>query len=287
VGVWPVGADAPGSEFIERIQAYITKALHEAKIHSSWLNQNVRYDEAVKRFVARILDPEHGRAFLDTFLPFQQRVARFGALNSLAQTLLKFTVPGVADTYQGTELPDFSLVDPDNRRPVDYELRQTMLNDIRERVSAQRVDLTAFARELSESVEDGRAKLYVTWRTLHARRHHSGLFNAGEYLPLVITGEKSEHIFAFARQSNDVTALVAVPRLFSKLHHNSDSPKLDPTVWANTRVRVSNLEPGSTWMDLFTGHRMSFDDCGFSASNLFAHFPVALLFPEKACHLQS
>ena len=213
LGVWPSGSSEPGSEFVERIKAYIVKALREAKVHSSWVNPNAWYDEAVQEFIGRVLDADRGRAFLDDFRPFQRRVAFYGAINSLSQTLLKLTAPGVADTYQGTELLDFSLVDPDNRRPVDYGRRQNILNDLRRRVDSSGVDLAAFARELTEAVEDGRAKLFVNWRVLHKRRDHPGLFTKGEYHLLTGSGPKSANLFAFARRWNGVTVVVAVPRL--------------------------------------------------------------------------
>ena len=132
LGAWPIEpcSGAAYSHFIERIQAYMTKAIHEAKVHTSWINPDEAYDEAVRRFVERIMDPNTGAAFLREFAMFQRRVSHFGLINSLAQTLLKLTAPGVPDTYQGTELWDFSLADPDNRRPVDYDRREKALRDL-------------------------------------------------------------------------------------------------------------------------------------------------------------
>src|SRR5262249_3393739 len=123
LGAWPLepcSAEEYG-QFVKRIGAYMEKALHEAKVHTSWINPNADYDKAVQDFLARILDENASRPFLDDFRAFRQRISRLGLFNSLAQTVLRLTAPGVPDTYQGTELWDFSLVDPDNRRPVDYE----------------------------------------------------------------------------------------------------------------------------------------------------------------------
>jgi (1->4)-alpha-D-glucan 1-alpha-D-glucosylmutase len=279
IGAWPPGTDAPGEEFTNRIKAYMVKALHEAKVHSSWVNPNAEYDAAVQEFVGRILDPEKGRAFLADFLPLQTRVARYGAFNSLAQTLLKITAPGVADTYQGTEVPDFSLVDPDNRRPVDYGERQAMLNDLR-KAAASSGDLAAFVRRLADSVEDGRAKLYVTWRALHARKDHAGLFAEGEYLPLTAQGAKADHLFAFARRLGGATAVVAVPRLVARLNPDPEQPPVGRAVWGDTRLDLSGLEPG-TWRDVFTGRRLTPADGGLATADLFAQFPVALLMRES------
>src|SRR5262249_47936689 len=161
----------------------------------------------------RVLDPAQSRAFLDELRLFRTRVASYGAVNSLAQTLLKFTVPGAADTYQGTELPDFSLVDPDNRRPVDYARREGMLTDLRAAVESGAGDLSVIVHQFADHLEDGRAKLYVTWRALHARKKHPGLFAEGEYLQLSAEGEKAKHLFAFARRLKGAAAVVAVPRL--------------------------------------------------------------------------
>ena len=122
--------------FGERVQAYMMKALHEAKVHTSWINPYEEYDAAVDGFVDRILDESKSRAFLDDLAFLQRRIAHFGYFNSLAQTLLKITLPGVPDTYQGTELWDFSLVDPDNRRPVDFERRVRMLNELKTAVDS-------------------------------------------------------------------------------------------------------------------------------------------------------
>src|SRR5262249_36594370 len=125
VGAWPMESysNEEYAGFVDRIQQYILKALREAKVHSSWMNPDTVYEEAVARFISLILDPDTGSEFLEDFRPFQRRVSAVGLLNSLSQTLLRIASPGVPDTYQGTELFDFSLVDPDNRRPVDYERR--------------------------------------------------------------------------------------------------------------------------------------------------------------------
>ena len=274
VGAWPPGADDPGAEFPERIAGYMLKALHEAKVHTSWVNPNAAYDAAVGEFVRRILDPAQARAFLDGFRPFQQKVARFGAVNALAQTLLKFAAPGVPDTYQGTELPDFSLVDPDNRRPVDYDRRRAALNDLR---GAATGDLAALARGLAESAEDGRAKLYLTWRALHARKKHPGLFAEGEYLPLTADGEKARHVFAFARRLGATAAVVAVPRLVARLSPDACPPPA--AAWTDTRLDLAGLAGGS-WRDALTGRQFTPTGGTVAVGALFADFPVALLFRE-------
>jgi (1->4)-alpha-D-glucan 1-alpha-D-glucosylmutase len=278
LGAWPPCEEAPGAEFADRIANYMVKALHEAKTHSSWVNPNATYDAAVGAFVRRVLDAEQARDFLDDFRPFQRRVARLGAINTLSQTLLKVASPGVADTYQGTELPDFSLVDPDNRRPVDYARRQAMLNDLRGTAVSAGDDRAALARELIGSVEDGRAKLYVTWRALTARRDHPGLFAEGEYFPLPAEGEKARHLFAFARRLGGAAAVVAVPRLVARLTLDG-SPPLGKE-WADTRADASALRCAA-WRDALTGRRLAATDGRLAAAELFSHFTVALLFRDE------
>jgi (1->4)-alpha-D-glucan 1-alpha-D-glucosylmutase len=264
VGAWPPGGGDPGTEFADRIKAYMVKALHEAKVRTSWVNPNAAYDAAVQEFVGKLLDPQSGRAFLDSFLPFQRRVARLGVVNTLAQTLLKLTAPGVPDTYQGTELPDFSLVDPDNRRPVDYSLRQRLLDEVR----------GCTARELFDSAEDGRAKLFLSWRGLHARKVYPALFTEGEYQPLAAGGAKAEHLFAFARRFGEQAAVVAVTRLPAKLTGDPARPPLGPEVWGDTRLPV----PAAVWRDVLTDRQFSGES--LAAGELFADLPVALLLRE-------
>lgn len=207
VGAWPIDA--------ARLSAYVLKAVHEAKLHTSWINPHARYDEAVARFATALLDPARSRAFLEDFVPFQARVAHFGALNGLAQTLIKITAPGVPDFYQGSELWDLALVDPDNRRPVDFALRRRLLDELLAELEAT-TDLAALARGLLKSKEDGRVKLYVIRQGLACRRAHAPLFRRGAYRPLEASGPLAEHVCAFARVSADAAAVTAVPRLLAR-----------------------------------------------------------------------
>jgi (1->4)-alpha-D-glucan 1-alpha-D-glucosylmutase len=286
VGAWPPESDRSEdrSTFIKRIQEYMLKALHEAKVHTSWINPNAEYDEAVGAFVGRILD-EGNRAFLDDFLPFQRRVAAYGLYNSLSQTLLKLAMPGVPDTYQGTELWDFSLVDPDNRRPVDYGRRARMLGELRSAIESSGGDLRALAGDLLASREDGRIKLYVTHRTLAGRRDRPGLFTAGEYLPLAAEGPKAANLFAFARRAGEAAAVVAVPRLITRLTADPAHPPIGAEAWADTRLPLAGLHPSLRWRNLFTGEVLTpggpEGQPALAAADLFARFPVALLLADR------
>ncbi len=271
VGAWPLvepSAERMGG-FVGRIQDYMTKALFEAKVHTSWVNQDAEYVRAVRDFVAAILGD--GSAFLADFRAFQGRVGRLGLLNSLAQTLLRLTGPGVPDTYQGTELWDFSLVDPDNRRPVDYGLRQRMLCGLQDARDAR-----GLANELANSLEDGRAKLYLTWRALAARRENAGLFSSGGYTPLEVTGRHAGHLFAFAREQGDRRAVVAVPRLLARMPLDGDGLPLGPGVWAETEVRLPEGLAGLRWRDALTGETLA-EGAALPAGALLGHFPAALL----------
>jgi (1->4)-alpha-D-glucan 1-alpha-D-glucosylmutase len=260
------------TDFVQRIQDYMHKALHEAKVHSSWINPDPAYDDAVKQFVASVLDPEKSQAFLEDLTAFVQRVAHYGYLNSLSQALVKLTAPGVPDTYQGTELWDFSLVDPDNRRPVDYDLRSHMLDELKLRAGDPEL-----CRELLASMDDGRVKLYLMWRALQARKAHPGLFSEGEYLPLEVSGAQAEHVFAFARRHGDHAALVVVPRLLTGVVGEGELPLGD--LWADTHLTVPDDLSGRWWRDAFTGELIP----GATSpllSTLLAHLPVALLQAE-------
>jgi (1->4)-alpha-D-glucan 1-alpha-D-glucosylmutase len=283
VGAWPLekAGTAGHTEFTERINAYMLKALHEAKVHTSWINPDPGYDQAIQEFVRLILDEGTSGAFLDDFRTFQRRVSHVGLFNSLSQTLLKLASPGVPDTYQGSEIWDFSLVDPDNRRPVDYQKRSDLLRQLHSAVESANGDLREFCRELITAKEDGRAKLYVHHRTLVVRRDHPGLLSAGEYAPLSLEGDLKDHVFAFGRRSEDAWVVVAVPRLLASLISDKDEPPLGQTFWQDTRLVLPDGLPLGDWRNIFTGEPLSADEHdgrrSLPAAGLFAHFPVALL----------
>ncbi|MGH7224763.1 MAG: malto-oligosyltrehalose synthase, partial [Gemmataceae bacterium] len=285
LGAWPLEECTPEeyTAFVERIQDYLEKALHEAKVHTSWVNPDSDYDNAIRAFVGHILEEHTSAAFLRDFRTFQRRVTHYGLFNSLAQTLLKMASPGVPDTYQGTELWDFSLVDPDNRRPVDYERRRQMLSALR---AVEGQDRRELARNLLVAKEDGRIKLYLTARGLHCCRDHSGLFSTGEYLPLGILGQKADHVFAFARRASETVAVVAVPRLLVRLIPDGEQAPLGKGVWQDTRLVLPGVDPKLRWHNIFTGERLvPIEEQGqltLSMAEIFGHFPVALFLAERA-----
>jgi (1->4)-alpha-D-glucan 1-alpha-D-glucosylmutase len=281
VGVWPIDQASADETFVQRIQQYLTKAMREAKTFSGWTSPNEAHESAVTGFAASVI--AH-RPFLDDFLPFQGRISHWGMLNSLSQTLLKIAAPGVPDTYQGMAAWDFSLVDPDNRRPVDYELRRRMLEELKGRVDAVGHDRVELARELVAAKEDGRVKLYVTWQGLTCRRELPGLFSAGEYTPVEVTGAGREHVFAFVRRHGGRTAVVAVPRLVAGLTPAQGAQPVGPDVWQDTRLLLPAELSSARFRNRFTGETIApAADAGLSAlraADVFTSFPVALLIAE-------
>ena len=248
------------AEYTERIQAYMAKALHEAKINTSWIQPNEEWDATMRDFVAKILDPSPRNKFLPGFLPVAQEIARLGAINSLAQTLLKLTSPGVPDIYQGNEVWDYSLVDPDNRRPVDYKQRRDML----EALPAGAID------ELLRNWPDGRIKMFLTQRVLQFRREHVDLFHRGEYLPLRASGTLAECCVSFARELAGKWIIVIAPRLSSRIGF----PPVAET-WKDTSVGLPESLSLEHAHDLFTCHEIRRDGRRVSVSDALSILPFA------------
>jgi (1->4)-alpha-D-glucan 1-alpha-D-glucosylmutase len=282
LGAWPVEpySDDEYAAFVGRIQAYMEKATHEAKVHTSWINPNADYDQALRQFIGRILDPAASPEFLGDIRGFQCRISHYGYLNSLSQSLLKIAAPGAPDTYQGTELWDFSLVDPDNRRPVDYDKRRRLLAELLER-SAQPKARGDLAAELADARSDGRIKLYVTALALRCRRAHPGLFSVGSYSAIEPVGAKAEHVFGFVRRHLDRVALAAVPRLVVKLLPDATALPHGRQIWGDTMLPLPEELGARTWHSLFTGATLRAQAHQgrpvLPAAEMFACFPVALL----------
>jgi (1->4)-alpha-D-glucan 1-alpha-D-glucosylmutase len=287
IGAWPLEpcSREDYAKFVARIQAYMQKAIHEAKEHTSWINPDPVHDDAVRKFVSRILDQEGNQRFLDDFREFQARISNFGMFNSLAQTLLKITSPGVPDTYQGTELWDFSLVDPDNRRPVDYELRKRLLRRLKELIAQTGPDLWRLAQELVETRADGRIKLYLTYLALRCRREHPGLFTEGEYVALESAGSKAAHVFAFGRRHHGHVAVVAVPRLITRLMPQPGDLPLGAAAWQDTILRLPDGYGARAYQNIFTSETFtpSSNKGGqvLSMAEVLMNFPAAVLLAQE------
>ena len=278
VGAWPLGAaeDQAHQDFVARVQAYMEKATREAKEHTSWIEPNAAYDAGLGEFVAAILDRGASAAFLDDLARLHPLVARMGMVNSLAQTLVKLAAPGVPDVYQGQELWDFSLVDPDNRRPVDYEVRRRLLRELR--AAMENEDPRALARGLVETWEDGRIKMYLTHRALALRSALPELFRDGEYLPLDTAGERAEHVFAFARRGGGAEVVAVVPRLVATLMRDRGFALPAAQDWRGTRVAGGGGVLAGRWRNVLTGEELEGGTDGeLAVDELLGSFPVALL----------
>jgi (1->4)-alpha-D-glucan 1-alpha-D-glucosylmutase len=252
--------------------------VREAKLHSSWLNPDAVYEEAVSAFVQALVAGSEQSPFLADFIPFQRQISRLGMLNSLALTLLKLTSPGVPDLYQGSELWDFSLVDPDNRRPVDFDLRRRLLDDLRRVIETEQPARAARVAQLLETIDDARIKLYLNLCALSARRRHEALFRDGDYLPLRVEGAGADHVCAFARYHQGEWSITSAPRLFAGLSPDGAWP-VPVEAWRDTAVEIPDGAPDA-WNDALTGAPLS---CApgtrtLPAVELFARFPGALLF---------
>jgi (1->4)-alpha-D-glucan 1-alpha-D-glucosylmutase len=269
VGTFP-DDEKVSDEYQARIAQYLEKALREAKVHSSWTNPDEGYEQAVKSYAAGLLS---SAAFLDDFVPFTRRVARAARVSSLAQVALKVAAPGVPDVYQGCELWDLSLVDPDNRRPVDFHGRRELLAGLIARLGDGAAARRKLARELwaSAALVDGRAKLFLLREALCFRRAHGPLFLDGEYLPLAVDGDDAAHVVAFARVHEGERLICVVPRLVLQLLARSGDK---PIAW---RARVSLPSPlRGAWTDLVTGRRLDPAEA-IDVATALADFPVALL----------
>lgn len=263
------------SAFIERIKGYIIKAIREAKVHTAWLKPDTDYEDAFMSFVEEILQPSEGNQFLKEFLPFQKKVAFYGTLNSLSQTLIKITAPGVPDFYQGTELWDLNLVDPDNRRPVDFEKRKTLLRDIRDSAKKDAFSLIA---ESFRTKEDGRLKLFLIHRALQARKENVDVFQKGSYIPLGVDGAFKDHVVTFAKNYDHSWAVTIAPRLLTALIQEGELP-LGRQVWNDTYIILPEGTP-ALWKDAITAQVVK-GKRTLPIADVINYFPVALLMSKE------
>jgi len=274
----------PGLKFthtLTDIETLNQKAIHEAKIHTSWVNPNYAYDQAVCDFIEHILARFGPNPFLADFLPFHREIARYGVYNSLSQVLLKIAAPGIPDFYQGSELWDFSLVDPDNRRPVDYGTRTGFLEDCQHLCVIQGSNQRQLVQDMLATVSDGRIKLYITMVGLHYRRTHAPLFLSGEYVPLKVEGTKKRHVCAFARIYEDQAVVAVVPILVKGLCQETEMFPFGPSVWEDTWVIVPSWRPASCYQNLLTGEILSSTETegkqSLRLAEVMGSCPVALL----------
>jgi (1->4)-alpha-D-glucan 1-alpha-D-glucosylmutase len=289
VGAWPLypliedrpedRLDDKVEEFARRMEEYVIKAIREAKIHSSWINPNEAYEHGVRRFIRAILKLAPENRFPNEFTVFQQTISRAGMFNSLSQTLLKITSPGVPDFYQGTEIWDFSLVDPDNRRPVDFTHRRRLLAEIRE---AERGDLIDFIERMMQRPEDGLIKMYLMKRALNFRRAQHELFTIGDYQPLQVAGSRKNHVISFSRTVRNKSVIVAAGRFFSRLG-TTDRPPIGREAWNETLIVMEKKMKLCRYRNVFTGEVLPVsgesDRRGLLLADVFSRLPVAMMEP--------
>lgn len=264
LATWPID-ESEVADYPERLRQFVVKAAREAKTRTSWIRANTEYEEALCAFVSDIL--AEGGKFLEDFLPFQQRIAFYGAVNGLAQALLKIAAPGVPDFYQGSELWNLSMVDPDNRRPVDYTRRAELLDWLNNREAEGVKKLVA---DLVRDLQQDATKLYTVRKALLFRRRHAALFTEGDYLPVAATGAGAENVVAFARRREDEWALVVAPRWVTQL--GCKPPEWKTCEWGNTALSPLEGAPAA-WTNVYTGAVVR----SLRLSGILRDFPVALL----------
>jgi (1->4)-alpha-D-glucan 1-alpha-D-glucosylmutase len=270
VGAFPF-VDSEFAEFVDRVKAYAIKAVREAKVHTAWLRPDSDYEEGYLAFIEAILAAPATNPFWREFKPFQSQVAEYGILNSLSQVLLKYTAPGVPDLYQGDEFWDLNLVDPDNRRPVDYDRRKTALTYIREQIDR---DILALIDELFTTQTDGRIKLFLTFQLLQARKTDLDLFQQGDYIPLAVTGEFSDRVIAFGRRFEGKMAISIAPRFFVGLVSPGQRP-LGKDIWKDTSIHIPPSAP-TNWTNVITGQSLQSASSMLFVGEALQHFSVAL-----------
>jgi (1->4)-alpha-D-glucan 1-alpha-D-glucosylmutase len=278
LGAWPfeMKDEASREEFIQRMQEYMAKAVHEAKVNLSWINQNQDYVDSLNHFIERILTPATSKRqnpFLQQFENFVTPLQFFGAVNSLAQVLLKITSPGVPDIYRGTEFWGFSLVDPDNRRPVDYDARQKVLAELLRR--EQEGGIFSLLEDMLRNFTDSRAKLWTTLRALRFRRDHKDIFRRGNYTPLFASNHFREHVVAFARNLGGKTIVAAVPRFAYTLMNGEQRLPIGGDAWKE--AKLTGPENVSEMENVLTGETLTTDHGQLLCREVFGSFPVALL----------
>lgn len=285
LGAWPMefttGAPSAGpllDTFAERLDGYIVKAIREAKVRTSWIAPDGKYEQACRAFVRGILDPGRSERFLAGFTAFAAGVCRSGAVNSLAQTVLKFTAPGVPDIYRGCERWDLSLVDPDNRRQIALTDYDRSLRDLVTSMAARRQSNGDRIRELSGDWRSGRIKLYATWRLLALRQANQALFARGTYEPLAVNGPAASHIVAFRRRHRDASVIVVASRHCARLAMDGDTLSPRPETWRGTTLSGLGSRQFGKLTDVLSGEVLDVPPSGrIDLAELFHWFTVAVL----------
>ena len=275
IGMWPLAADEHAT-VLERLEAYAVKATREAMVHTRWTLPSFAHEQALKHFIAQILACGDPNGFLRDFTAFHEGIAYCAMLNGLSQTLLKILSPGVPDFYQGSELWDFRLVDPDNRQPVDFAKRKAELAQMQ---SAQESMRLCLARELANNWRDGRIKMYVIWRALTCRRQNAELFLHGEFVSLEASGTRRGNVTSYCRRYGEQAVVVVLPWWLAATHASESSVSSDD-FWSGTRISLPASET-TPWRSIFTGETFP-PTHSLPIAGLLRHFPVAMLEGSNA-----
>ena len=271
LGIWPVDADDPSS-VTKRLQRYMTKALREATIHTRWIKPNEAHEHAVARFVESLLSTESSPEFLSDMRAFQRKIAWCGMINGLAQLLLKIASPGTPDFYQGSELWELRLVDPDNRQPVDFHTRC-------EFGRTEPEPATDNSSYLMQHWPDGRAKMYVTRQALRYRLEYPELFTNGDFSPVKAQGVREKHVIAILRHNSDHHAMAVAPRWLAETYRVEERLPSNE-FWGETSLVLSENAPAS-WINVLTGQRIQTQMKRalrtITVAEALQCFPVALL----------
>lgn len=269
VGAWPLELDPDNASGLaslcERLQQWQEKAVREAKRRSGWIEPNLAYEQACQSFLARLLDPMHSADFLSSLAVFVRSIAVAGAVNGLTQTLLRMTTPGVPDLYQGCELWDFSLVDPDNRRPVDFSLRTRLLNT------------AATDEDLIRHWRDGRIKQQLIRRTLEVRRQGAELFRSGAYIPVECAPDSNSKLLVYARKQHDRAILVAVPRCSAAALLDAPEPRFKTETWRDVAITLPATLRNHRWYDALGDDGYETNENRIELASIFKNWPVSLL----------
>ncbi len=281
-GTFPAGAldEHDLTTYRARIKEYMLKAVREAKARTSWINPNEGYESAVAGFVDALLGRLEGNEFLEEFRAQAAPLAWYGALNSLSLALIKFTSPGVPDTYQGQELIELTLVDPDNRRAVDFTSRSEALASLKVLATQPADVLPVLLQALLEAPFGGRAKLWIIWRILELRRRQPDLFEKGDYRKVTVEGAQAQHAVAYARQFGSTGIVVIAGRLFAMLGLERGLPPVGSAVWRDTSLDLAFIPDGTLLENVLTGETLMAIGGRVSVAEAFAQFPGAVLAYE-------
>lgn len=283
IGAWPHDAadEATPAGLTERVQQYMIKAAREAKVNTTWTDSDHTYVDSLAKYVSDVLEAPDSGPFLKDFVPFHRRVSRIAVVHSLAQTLIKLVSPGVPDIYQGCELWDLSLVDPDNRRPVDYNVRARLLESMGHRLESG-VTRAQLAEELFAKPDDGAIKLYLVWTALEHRKQDLPLYQQGSYRPLEADGERKANVIAFGRGLEGRNVVAIAPRLVGgMMGEEALTTPVGAEVWGETRLLLPEGVGTRGFRDILTDRRVDRSDAHGGASlllrDVFQRIPLALL----------